>query len=49
MLDDSFFSLESMNPSQIRVLEPFVIVIAKKPWEVIHIFCLDPSLLLPGR
>lgn len=33
-----------MNPSQIRVLEPFVIVIAMKPWEVTHTFCLAPSL-----
>lgn len=48
MLDNSsFFLSESMNPSQIRILEPFVIFIAKKPWEVIHILYLDPSLLLP--
>lgn len=46
MLDDSFFI--GMNPSHIRVLEQSVIILARKPWEVTHSFCLAPSHLLPG-
>jgi len=43
-----FYLLESTNPSQIRVLEPFVIVFAMKLWEVTHAVCSAPSPLLTG-
>lgn len=42
-----FFRLESVNPSQIRMLEPFVIVVMK-PWKVAHSSCSSPLSCCQG-
>lgn len=43
-----FFRLEYVNASQIRVLEPFVIIVVMKPWKVAHSSCSSPLSCCQG-